>query len=149
MPLDSLIGIEADLPLTQIRLSGKIDGTIYIDDLRLSRNPSGLAPTAVLEDQTSTVPGAFALDPNYPNPFNSGTVIRFALPEDGEVELAVYNVAGQQVAKLVEGSRRAGMYTVNWDGRDNSGRALASGVYLYRLRMGKRQMETRKLLLLR
>jgi len=107
------------------------------------------ATTRVAEDaDTGAKPRDFTLEQNYPNPFNSETVIRFALPEREEVELAVRNLAGQRVATLVEGMREAGPYTVRWDGRDEDGRALASGAYLYQLRAGSR-VETRKLLLLR
>jgi hypothetical protein len=105
--------------------------------------------TAVLEEQTATLPQSFSLSQNFPNPFNSGTVIRFALPTSTPIELALYNLTGQKVATLVEGTREAGTYTVRWDGRDAQGRALASGVYLYRLRTDKGQVETRKLVLLR
>ena len=87
-------------------------------------------------------------DQNYPNPFNSGTVIRFALPQSEEVKLAVYNLAGQRVGTLVKGMRQAGSYSINWDGKDEAGRDLASGVYLYELRAGEK-IETRKLLLIR
>jgi hypothetical protein len=103
--------------------------------------------SAVLEEHTAVLPQAFALDQNYPNPFNSATTLRFALPQSRDVELAVYNLAGQQVATLVQGWRQAGVYTVRWDGRDGSGRALASGVYLYRLEAGN-EVQTRKLVLL-
>ena len=99
--------------------------------------------TAVLEDQTTTEPQTFSLAQNYPNPFNSGTVIAFALPANSDVRLAVYNLQGQNVATLVEGTRHAGTYTVNWDGRDESEGELASGVYLYRLAVYA-QVETRK-----
>ena len=75
-------------------------------------------------------------------------MIHFELPRSGQVELAVYNIAGQQVAKLVEGPREAGAYTLRWDGRDARGKELASGIYLYRLRAGEK-METRKLVLAR
>ena len=95
------------------------------------------------------LPETFSLMANYPNPFNSRTVIRFALPTRADVHLALYNLAGQKVATLVSGPRPAGTYTVHWDGRDASGRDLASGVYLYRLRAGEHQVETRRLLLLR
>ena len=87
------------------------------------------------------------LEQNCPNPFTSSTVIRFALPESERVELTVYNLMGRKVATLVEGTRQAGEYTVRWNGRDDRGQALASGVYLYQLRAGAR-VETRKLLLL-
>ena len=103
--------------------------------------------TAVLEDHTDAKPADLALDQNYPNPFNSGTVIRFSLPQSQGVELSVYNLAGQEVLTLVEGTRPAGTHVVSWDGRDDQGRTLASGLYLYRLAAGSR-VETRKLLLL-
>jgi len=64
------------------------------------------------------------------------------------VDLVIYNLAGQEVATLVDGPRESGVYTLRWDGRDDAGRELASGIYLYRLQAGE-QVETRKLLLLR
>ena len=72
-----------------------------------------------------------------------------SLGESGPVELAVYNLAGQKVATLVDGPRQAGTYAINWDGRDDQGRELASGMYLYRLQAGSQQVATRKLLLAR
>ena len=64
------------------------------------------------------------------------------------MELVVYNLASQQVATLAQGIRQAGSYSINWDGRDDAGRELATGLHLYKLRAGEQQ-ETRKLLLLR
>ena len=83
-----------------------------------------------------------------PLPFNSGTVIRFALPQAEEVELAVYNLAGQKVVTLVQGLRQAGSYAIHWDATNAAGQTLATGIYLYKLRAGERQ-ETRKLTMLR
>ena len=135
--------------LLSITFEGNIQGTFYLDDVRLVPGEPPPPPvTAVLEEHQSTAPDNFALDQNYPNPFNSGTVIRFALPQPQEVELAIYNLAGQKVATLIEGQRVAGTYTVAWDGRDAQERDLASGVYLYKLQAGS-QVETRKLLLMR
>ena len=105
------------------------------------------ASSVVLEDHSATAPQEFALDQNYPNPFNSSTLIRFALPQNGPVELALFNLAGQQVATLVEGPRKAGRYAINWDGRNDAGGNLASGVYFYRLQAGA-QVQVNKLLLL-
>ena len=105
--------------------------------------------TAIWEEYSATLPQSFTLSQNYPNPFNSTTAIRFALPMSQDVELSIFNLAGQQVATLVEGAREAGNYTVHWDGRGDGGRELASGVYLYRFRAENRQVETRKLLLIR
>ena len=104
------------------------------------------APTAV--DLTARPP-AFALHPNYPNPFNSRTHLSFSLPEDQpHVELAVYDLLGQKLAVLAAGPRASGRRSVEWDGRDDAGRPVASGTYLYRLRAGPHQ-GVGKLLLLR
>lgn len=69
--------------------------------------------------------------------------------EKQEVELAIYNLAGQKLVQLVAGSREAKIHTVRWDGRDERGRELASGVYVYRLLAEKELMETRKMALVR
>jgi len=127
---------------------------MWDDDDATSNTLGGLFPlgfgTAVLEYRTEALPRDFVLDQNYPNPFNSDTVIRFALPTSVHVELALYNLAGQQVTTLVQGVREAGTYAVRWDGRDDNGQELASGVYLYRLRADDgKQVETRKLALVR
>jgi hypothetical protein len=147
IPLD---GLDPYNPITSIGFSGKLNGTFYVDDLRLvaSAPPPPPPPTAVLEDHAATRLHRFNLEQNYPNPFNSETVIRFALPVSEKVELGLYNLAGQKVVALMEGMREAGAYTLRWDGRDDGGRELASGVYVYRLQGGSRT-ETRKLLLLR
>ena len=137
-----------DGPVDVIKLSGSLSGSFYLDDIRLVRaTPEDI--TVVEEEVLGAVPETFALDQNYPNPFNSGTLIRFALPTPVEVELAVYNLAGQRVVNLVQGSRAAGAYTLRWDGRDDAGRELASGMYVYRLQVGEGLVETRKMLLVR
>ena len=104
--------------------------------------------TAVETSDQASVPQSFSLEQNAPNPFNSNTVIRFALPQPSQVELAIYNLLGQPVAVLVQGPSEAGTFSVRWDGRDQAGRAVTSGVYLYQLRAGE-YTEVRKLLLLR
>jgi hypothetical protein len=127
------------------------DGLIYVADSLLGLLSLRYQPeiaTAVQEGQAAALPQGFALEPNYPNPFNSDTVIRFSLPAAAEVKLGVYNLAGQEVVTLAAGATRAGAHEVRWDGRDGRGKSLASGVYLYQLRSGG-QVETRKLLLLK
>ena len=104
--------------------------------------------TAVETSDQASVPQAFSLAQNAPNPFNSNTVIRFALPQPSQVELTIYNLLGQPVAVLVQGPSAAGTFSVRWDGRDQAGQAVTSGVYLYQLRAGD-YTEVRKLLLLR
>jgi len=91
---------------------------------------------------------AGSLEQGFPNPFNLQTTIRFNLAQRGDVELAIYNLLGQRVATLVLGEQEAGSHEVRWEGRDETRRELASGVYLCRLQAGA-QVETRRLLLLR
>ncbi|HMK37895.1 MAG TPA: FlgD immunoglobulin-like domain containing protein, partial [Bacteroidota bacterium] len=79
------------------------------------------------------VPEQFALGQNYPNPFNPTTTITFALPVASTVTVRVFNVLGQQIATLAGGVFGAGSHAVVWDGRDGAGRAMASGVYFYRM----------------
>ena len=94
----------------------------------------GLRMTAVeQEGGEQAEPLQFGLEPNFPNPFNAETNIRYTVSRRGGIELAIYNSVGQLVRVLVEGEVEAGVYRKSWDGRDNSGRAAASGVYISRL----------------
>jgi hypothetical protein len=100
------------------------------------------------------LPNKFTLSQNYPNPFNPTTTIQFAFGLSGtgatqqEVDLDVFNVLGQHVTTLFKGSYTAGEYTVNWDATDKNGRRVATGIYLYRLRVGDEYM-TKKMLFLK
>lgn len=108
----------------------------------------GNIATAVAETHTEAPPEVLSLRQNYPNPFNSHTVIGFDLPTGGDVELVLYDLLGQSVATIVRGHSVAGTHKAQWDGLDDAGQPLASGVYLYRLQSAL-QTETRKLLLIR
>jgi hypothetical protein len=83
-----------------------------------------------------TLPWAFRLDPNFPNPFNPATQISYILSAAGEVRLEVFNTLGQRVATLVSEFQAAGPHAVTWDGRSTQGQTVPSGVYLYRLSAG-------------
>ena len=91
-------------------------------------------------------PISFKLNQNYPNPFNPGTVISYQLPQAVPVRLDIYNSLGQRVRTLVDEGQEAGVHGLVWDGRDDSGRGLASGVYFYRLEAGS-FTESRKMVL--
>jgi hypothetical protein len=93
----------------------------------------GRRVTVVLGAARDNVPGEFALHQNYPNPFNPETQIAFDLPQAGRVELTVYNVLGRRIVTLAGGTFEAGSHSVSWDGRDESGTSVSSGVYFYRL----------------
>ena len=88
------------------------------------------------------------LDANYPNPFNTETQIAYTLPAAGQVELAIYNVLGQRQRTLVQAVQSAGRYQIAWDGRNDMGAPIASGVYLYRL-TSEQGFLVRQLLLLK
>lgn len=104
--------------------------------------------TSVEEDPTGA-PESFALHQNFPNPFNPSTTIEYALPVDAEVTLAVYNTLGQPVRTLVDGRQSAGFKTVIWDGRDDRGQRVHSGIYFYTLETSDGQKQTRKMVLIK
>jgi len=95
-----------------------------------------------------TLPEKLALLPNIPNPFNAATELRFTLPEDSDVELAVYDITGRCVRSLLNDELTGGYHSVVWDGSSDKGVAVASGVYLSVLKT-KDKMLTRKLLLIK
>jgi hypothetical protein len=83
-----------------------------------------------------------------PNPFNPSTVIRFDLPTAGPVELSIFDVMGHRVARLVHENRPAGQHEELWSGRDEGGRSVSSGVYIYRLEAGE-YVETKRMTLVK
>jgi len=90
-------------------------------------------PTAIGDNDPQVLPEDFALAQNYPNPFNPATTIRYTLPAQSHVSLDIYNIMGQRVRSLVNRTEVAGTYLITWDGTDDIGRPVATGVYLYRL----------------
>ena len=144
IPLELL---QREQVIDEIIFRGNLEGTFYVDDMRFVVANAPATATAVVEDET-TLPQTPVLEQNYPNPFNSETQITFSLPRDAAVALELYNLTGQKVATLLEGTRSAGNHSLHWNGRDDTGKPLASGVYIYRLLAGETTI-TRKLLLLR
>ncbi|MCG8608250.1 DNRLRE domain-containing protein, partial [bacterium] len=90
------------------------------------------------ETELVSMPEEISLSPAYPNPFNQRTVIEYGLPELREVQLSVHNVRGQEVRLLVDGEVEGGFQRVIWNGRDNRGNVVGSGVYFVRLIAGRR-----------
>jgi hypothetical protein len=86
--------------------------------------------------EKSAIPQEFSLSQNYPNPFNPETEISYALPRDCYVKLAIYNIAGRKVNTLVDECQSAGYKTIHWNGRDDQGKKIASGIYFYKLQAG-------------
>ncbi len=108
------------------------------DKVPCEGNIFGFGPnTSVEPAQAQTaVPRKYELSQNYPNPFNPQTSIQFAIPQSGMLSLRIYNVTGQMIRELCDGHRQAGSYELRWDGRDEGGREVASGVYFCRLQVG-------------
>ncbi len=94
------------------------------------------------------MPTSYALHQNYPNPFNPETSISFDMPKPGRVQLTIYSILGRVVNRLVDREFPAGTHSVVWNGKDATGRAVASGVYLYRLETGTESL-SRKMMLLK
>ena len=107
---------------------------------RLGRWRLPQRPTSVEDDSGSESSGQSRLFDSYPNPFNAGTTIGFELDAHQPVSLRVHNVTGQHVTTLAEGVYPKGVFAVSWDGRDDRGREVASGVYLARLRLTQRTL---------
>ncbi len=101
-----------------------------------------------IDGEILPAPSAIELAQNYPNPFNPSTQISFGTPTEQHVELRIYNAIGVPVRTLVSTQLAAGTYTIEWDGHDDSGNPLSSGVYLYMLRAGDAHVE-RKMILAR
>lgn len=109
------------------------DGQLKADAPELS----GLSVTlSGKEGGTIMLPKEFALRQNAPNPFNPTTSIAYDLPKATNVRLDIFNVLGQKVVTLVDGFQNAGTQNVIWDGRDQSGSSVASGIYFYRISAG-------------
>ena len=93
-------------------------------------------------------PHLFSLEQNHPNPFNPETQIRYTLPQGIKVRLLIYNILGQKVRTLVDEYQTAGYRTGKWDGKNDIGDEIASGIYFYRLQAGEYD-EVRKMILMR
>jgi len=92
-------------------------------------------PNAVKDNSK---PDVFGLLENYPNPFNPTTTIKFSISESGFTNLTIYNITGQKIRELISDNFDAGIHSVSWDGRDNYGDVVSSGIFFSRLEMGER-----------
>jgi 5'-nucleotidase / UDP-sugar diphosphatase len=104
--------------------------------------------TSVTTKRTEQLPSQFSLLQNYPNPFNPETTILYHLNKGVKVSLKIYNTVGQLIKTLVDETQASGIHSINWDGKNEFGGEVASGVYLYQLK-SKNSSEKRKMLLVR
>lgn len=144
---------EVDIPLEafgvedvvgSLLFSGDLSGTFYVDEVTLEV----LQPPVLNPEQVATpVPETFDVHQSYPNPFNLTTTFRYDLPEPSWVEISIYNVLGQRVDRLELGAQPAGFHAVQWDGLDERGRTVGSGVYVYRIEAGSEKAVGKMVLL--
>jgi len=139
-----LSGFEGET--VQIRFRFASDGYVteegwYVDDIQITSTGGGTG----VDDPI--VPMLFTLKQNAPNPFNPTTVIAYQLPQTADVTVEVYNIAGKLVRTLVDEEQDAGFRSVVWDGTNDEGMGVASGVYMYRLQAGDEVAQKRMVLL--
>ncbi|MDZ7362583.1 MAG: carboxypeptidase regulatory-like domain-containing protein [candidate division KSB1 bacterium] len=117
---------------------------VAVGNGRNAANVELILGTTSVQATTAEIPAKFELEQNYPNPFNPETSIKYHLPVRTNVTLRIYNALGQEIRTLVNTLQDAGVYSATWDGKDNNGRQLATGLYLLRLEAGDFVM-TRKM----
>ncbi len=144
------------------RASGKLEYVTSGEDFRIGGTKSGdvrfrvMAGTKeYIESQSQTaIPSEFYLAPNYPNPFNPSTTIQYGLPSASTVELVIYNSLGQEVRTLFSGVQNAGQQRILWNGRNDNGAPVSSGIYIFRatirsLEDGGTFRQSRKMMLIK
>ena len=130
-------------------------GSIVADRISIEKNVVIVSHSATIlpkspqaTEEIAAVPETFELRQNYPNPFNPTTTIQFGLPVDAMVSLNIYNARGQLVKALANGTMPAGVHQIAWNGTDEGGTLVASGMYFYMLQSGDFR-ETRRMILLK
>jgi flagellar hook assembly protein FlgD len=87
-----------------------------------------------VQEEPDNLPRTFALEQNYPNPFNPETIIKYQLPKQAAVSIKIFNILGQKVRTLVDNVQPAGTYSIRWDGANDRGARVPSGVYFYQMK---------------
>ncbi|TDI85126.1 MAG: T9SS type A sorting domain-containing protein [Caldithrix sp.] len=133
-----LDGEFAKIAAVEVRFAGSPKGTILLEDF--FNSTPGTPVFVEIPHDGATRPREFILSQNYPNPFNPETIIRYNIPRTlratAQVTLAIYNLNGQLVRKLVDELQSPGAHRVTWDGLDKTGRLAPSGIYVYRIQVG-------------
>jgi len=126
----------------------KITNTIA-PDLTLYSSPIHITVETDVQvtDHTEVIPKQFALMQNFPNPFNSSTTVQYDLPQAAKVNMSVYNTLGKRVQVLKNTLQQAGSFTVKWDGKDEQGKSVTSGIYIFRLQAGENRKSIKALLI--
>ncbi len=99
-----------------------------------------------IDEENASIPNDFILQQNYPNPFSTSTEIRYGLPVNDHVTVVIYNLSGQRIKILLSEQQQAGYHTVSWDGRNETGHKMSSGIFCYRIETA-RNSSTGKMML--
>ncbi|MBI1938436.1 MAG: T9SS type A sorting domain-containing protein, partial [Ignavibacteriales bacterium] len=121
---------------------GRFKGTIYCDLLEVRKLD------LVDVETEEAIPVQYTLFQNYPNPFNPATVISYALPKQSNVSLKIYDILGREVRSLLNSEQAPGMYKVEWDGKNDFGKKVATGTYIYTISTGE-FVQSKKMILLK
>ncbi len=110
----------------KIHLSGGQTETIPVNDI------AKIVFSDINGIEEAPLPGTFQLMQNYPNPFNPSTTIEYRIPETGNVKITVYDIKGNMIRELLNGTQSSGSHQVSWDGKNSDGKQVSSGIYLYK-----------------
>ncbi|OQX94754.1 hypothetical protein B6I21_08975, partial [candidate division KSB1 bacterium 4572_119] len=112
-------------------------GNISVDRYFINTEKQQSGMTKVHLGSETKKPEKYVLYQNYPNPFNPTTTIEYYLPEKARVQISIYNMLGEEIIKLIDEKQRAGKNSIQWDGRDQAGNLIGSGIYLYKISTNK------------
>ena len=151
-PLTDIVSGAHFVALVYSRASWMMNRKLYIDKLIIYSDNYGLLKPQIESQEDAMVANttheSYALEKNYPNPFNPNTTIHYELPEETYVTIKIFNTLGREIRTLVNENKPAGTYAVQWDGRDEQGNPVVSGLYFYQIQAGKFN-KTRKMLLMK
>lgn len=149
--IGSISGLNNLLITTEGKFIDNRDSIIQV--VQISRNKACLYQSSgavdVDDENHEILPEVLSLSQNYPNPFNSSTCIEFTLPGKSLVKLSIYNILGQRIATLADGQFKAGHHSVSWNGTDDSGREVPTGVYFYSIDANGNDKVVKKMLMLK
>jgi len=141
--LPEAIGIDQIVVFPDFDLGGRTqDNIIYFDNISFYSNSVGI------DNRSETFPQGFVLEQNFPNPFNPSTTLRYELPEDGLVNVTIYDMMGRQVSTLLSSHQTAGYKSIQWNATNDFGKPVSAGVYLYQIQAGE-FVQTKKMVLLK
>ena len=141
--LTEAIGIDQIVVFPDFNLGGRTqDNIIYFDNISFYSNSVGV------DNRNETFPQGFALEQNFPNPFNPVTSFRYDLPKDGLVKITVYDMMGREVKTLVNSSQTAGYKSIKWNAINDRNEPVSAGLYLYTIQAGEFR-QTKKMVFLK